>query len=73
MEDSNCTHLIIDAIPGDPIDLGIDLAALDERRIYTVYKEVRGFFLGFDFIYFIILLMVLLFLTVVLGIAGNCC
>jgi hypothetical protein len=38
-EDPRCTHLIIDAIPGDPIDLNIDFATIN-KHIYVVYKEV---------------------------------
>ena len=37
-DDRKCTHIIIDAIPGDSIKLNVDLTAVN-KSIYVVYKE----------------------------------
>lgn len=37
-DDCKCTHIIIDAIPGDFVDLSIDLTTVS-KNVYLVYKE----------------------------------
>lgn len=48
-DDPKCTHLIIDAIPGDQIELSIDLSSVS-KHIYIVYKEV-GFYCNNYFVF----------------------
>lgn len=37
-DDRKCTHIIVDAIPGDPIELAVDLSTAN-KSVYVVYKE----------------------------------
>lgn len=37
-DDRKCTHIIIDAIPGDYVELTVDLTTVN-KNVYIVYKE----------------------------------